>query len=250
MTAPKKYYIRFSNLEDHEKIMEFFAENPHENVCERHSDIVKNLADNGSVILVEDAATGKIVGASISYPLFVKNGNVEQQKWLEVGTTRMVLNGYPGLFDVMVGMQVLRAYLVEPPDGHFVCQMTSPMVQKMAHKLGFRPFKPSQELVETSDKTLDIQTGDSYGYENWYSGGPEMLPVLAKFMQEAIDKPVLKNPKTGEEIQLDLSKSKFFNLFKEEISDLAKRNFGDPDKADPAKSIAKNRQEWMRWYFK
>jgi hypothetical protein len=69
-------------------------------------------------------------------------------------------------------------------------------------------------------------------------------------MQAAIDKGTLENPKTGEKIQLDFSKSKFFALFKDEITDLAKRNFGDPDKPDFTKSIAKNRQDWMRWYFK
>jgi hypothetical protein len=250
MTQPKKYYIRFSKVEDHDKIMKFFAANPHENVADRHSDLIKTLADNGSVILIEDAQTGEFVGVSISYPLPVKNGTIEQEKWLEIGTTRMVLNGYPGLFDAMVAMQVLRAYLVEPPEDRFVCQMESPMVRKMADKLGFRPYTPSQELVDISDKTLDIAAGSSYGFDNWYSAGPEALPVLAKYMKDVLDKCCLENPKTGEKIQLDFSKSKFFKLFEDEIRDLASRSFGDPDKPDPAKGVAKNRQEWMRWYFK
>lgn len=250
MTAAKKYFIRFSNVSDHAKIMEFYAENPHDNVCERHSDLIKNLADNGSVILIEDAATGKFVGASISYPLFVPKEDIEQEKWLEIGTTRIVLNGYPGLFDVMIGMQVMRAFLVEPPDERFVCQMESPLVRKMADKLGFRPYTPSKELVDISDKTLDIQDGTSYGYDNWYSGGPECLPVLAKLMRDAMDKPVLEHPKTHEKIELDFSKSKFFAMFKDDIRALANKSYGDPSKPDYKKSVAKCRQEWMRFYFK
>lgn len=250
MAETKKIFVRFSNIEDFDKIMQFYVENPHDNVAGRHEDLMRALADNGSIILLEEAATGKVVGASISYPLFVKQGDVEQQKWLEIGTTRMSLNGYPGLFDVMIGMQVLRSYLVEPPEERFVAQMESTAVRKMANRLGFRPYTPSQELVDISDKTLDIEAGTSYGFENWYSGGPEMLPVLAKYMEKVLGDPQLKHPKTGDVVELDFSKSKFFKLFKEDITNLAQKSLGDPDSPDYTKSVAKHRQEWMRWYFK
>ncbi len=249
-TENRKFNIRFAKVEDHAALMQFYAENPHENVCDRHSDLVKDLADKGSVILVEEKSTGDIVGVSISYPLFVKQGEIEQEKWLEIGTTRMVLNGYAGLFDVMIGLQVLRAYLVEPPDGPFVCQMTSPMVQAMAKKLGFHAITPSDELVATSDKTLDIGTGDTYGYDNWYAAGPEMLPVMAKHLVEALEKPYLEHYKTGEKIEIDVSQSSFYTTFKDEIQKLSGRNLGDPQLADETKSIAKNRDEWMRSFFK
>src|SRR5690606_13455390 len=126
---------------------------------------------------------------SISYPLIVEKDGVSSQKWLEIGTTRMVMNGYPGLFDVMIAMQSLRAYLVEPPDERFVCQMEGAPVRQMAHKLGFRPFVPEQELVDISDSTLSAVY--SSGFQNWYQAGPEALPVLAKLMRDAIDKPFL-----------------------------------------------------------
>lgn len=244
-TENKKFNIRFAKVEDHAALMQFYAENPHENVCDRHSDLVKDLADKGSVILIEEKDTNKIVGVSISYPLYDDNG---VQKWLEIGTTRMVLNGYAGLFDIMIAMQVLRAYLVEPPDGEFVCQMTSPMVQAMARKLGFHAITPSQELVEISDRTLDIEAGDTYGYDNWYAAGPEMLPVMAKHMVEALKQPYLAHYKTGEKIEVDLSGSTFYQTFKDEIEKLAGRTMS----ADPAvsKSIAKNRDAWMKGYFK
>ncbi|MBI3441032.1 MAG: hypothetical protein HY052_04400 [Proteobacteria bacterium] len=250
MTEPKKYTLRFSTVEDHAKLMAFYAENPHDNVCERHSDLIKEMADKGSVVLVEEAATGKIVGASISYPIYVEQEGIEREKWMELGTTRMVLNGYPGLFDMMLGLQILRAYLVEPPEDRFVAQMESPMVRKMAQKLGWRPYTPSKELVEISDKTLDIAVGETYGYDNWYSGGEEMLPVVAKLLCAAIDKPCLENPKTGDKIELDISQSSFFKIFEDDIRALATKNLGDPDKQDYTKSVAKHRDAWMHRKFR
>lgn len=244
--ALSKYYVRFSNIDDHEKIMDFYRKNPHSNVSDRHEELMKTMADNGSVILIE-SDKGEIVGASISYPLMSEKDSAKQQ-WLEIGTTRMVLNGYPGLFDIMIGMQTLRAYLVEPPDDRFVCQMESPLVRKMAHRLGFRPYEPSEELVRVSDATVEAE--ETCGNENWYSAGPEALPVMAKLMRDALDKPYLENPKTGDKIQLDFSKSVFFKLFEPEIRDLANRDLGNPDTPDYSSSVSKNRKEWMHKFFK
>lgn len=244
--TPKKLFVRFSNVDDHDKIMDFYRANPHSNVSDRHEDLMKKMADNGSIILLE-SEKGEIVGASISYPLMSEK-DPSRQQWLEIGTTRIVLNGYPGMFDVMIAMQTLRAYLVEPPDDKFVCQMESPLVRKMAYKLGFRPLQPSEELVRVSDATVEAE--ETCGDENWYSAGPEALPVLAKLMRDALDKPYLENPKTGDKIKLDFSKSVFFKLFEPEIRDLADRNCGDPDKPNPAASISQNRKEWMHKFFK
>jgi hypothetical protein len=244
--TPRKYYIRFSNVDDHEKIMDFYRANPHDNVSDRHEDLMKKMADNGSIVIIE-SDKGEIVGASISYPLMSEK-DPNKQEWLEIGTTRIVLNGYPGMFDLMIGIQTLRAYLVEPPDDRFVCQMESPLVRKMAHKLGFRPLEPSDELVRVSDATVDAT--ETCGKENWYSAGPEALPVMAKLMRDALDKPYIENPRTGDKIVLDFSKSKFFQMFEPEIRDLATRDCGDPDKPNPKASISANRKEWMHKFFK
>lgn len=244
---PKKYYVRFSSLEDMPRINEFYKENPHKNVCERNTDLMERLADNGAITIIEDES-GKIVGASISYPLVVEKDGMEEYKWSEIGTTRMSLNGFPGLFNVMIAMQSLRAYLVEPPEEKFVCQMEGAPVRAMAAKLGFRPFTPTQQIIDISDATLSAVT--SSGSENWYQAGPEALPVMAKLMRDAIDKPYLENPKTGERIVLDFSKSRFFRLFEEEIRNLADRDFGSVDAPKEDNGLAKNRQAWMRWYFK
>lgn len=243
-TPAKKHFVRFSREDDFAALMDFYKANPHKNVCDRNLALLRELVTNGSVTLIQ-AEDGEIIASSISYPLQDANGT---QKWLEIGTTRIVKNGYPGLFDVMIAMQVMRAFLVEPPEERYVCQMESPAVRKLAHHMGFRPFVPSQELVDVSDFT--VHAAESAGFDNWYSAGPEALPMVAQRLQEAISKPYLTHLKSGEKMELDFSKSKFFALFKEEFADLAKRNMGDLENPDYTASVASTRQKWMRWYFR
>ena len=244
-TEAKKYFVRYSSSDDFDRLMDFYRANPHKNVDERNESLMRELVENGSVTLIQSEETGEVVAASISYPL---NGDDGSQKWLEIGTTRSILNGYPGLFDVMIGMQVMRALLVEPPNERFVCQMESPAVRKMADNLGFRPYVPSEELVRSSDTTLNAD--ETCGFEKWYSAGPEALPVVAQRMMEAIDKKYLTHLKSGQNIELDFSKSKFFAMFKDEIKQLASRNLGNHDQPDYTASIAKTRETWMKSFFK
>src|SRR5476651_2251495 len=109
--APKKYFIRFSKTEDFDNISDFYDLNGHKNVLKRQTDLMKQLTEDGAVVIVEDDK-GKIVAASITYAHKAtgKDG-VERIEWQELGTTRCVLNGYPGLFDAMITMQTLRAFL-------------------------------------------------------------------------------------------------------------------------------------------
>lgn len=242
----KKYFVRYSSSDDFDRLMAFYKANPHKNVDERNESLMRKLVENGSVTLIQSAETGEVVAASISYPL---DGDDGSQKWLEIGTTRSILNGYPGLFDVMIGMQVMRAFLVEPPGDRFVCQMESQAVRNMADNLGFRPFVPSEELVRSSDTTLNAD--ETCGFEKWYSAGPEALPVVAQRMMEAINKPFLTHVKPDRPgIELDFSKSKFFAIFKDEIQALAKRDLGNYDQPDYSASIAKTRETWMKSFFK
>ncbi len=250
---PKKYYVRFSNIDDHDKIMEFYQDYAHKNVFPRDESLIRQLADDGAITIIEDEQ-GKLVASTISYPYVSQDASgMGATKWTEVGTTRMVLNGYPGLFDVMITMQVLRAYLVEPPEALFIAQMDTTPVQNMAKKLGWRSWdeqKVPQELLDMKAHMLD-PSGNRKSYpQNWFTAGPEALPVMAQLMCDAIDKPFLENQKTGEKISLDFSKSKFFALFEDEFRNLAERDLGNPDTPDADASIAKNRQKWMRWYFK
>jgi hypothetical protein len=202
-------------------------------------------------VIIEDEK-GTIVAASITYPHKEKDSSgVEHVKWQEVGTTRIALNGYPGLFDAMITMQVLRAFLVEPPEDRFVAQMFTDPVQKMAGKLGWRRLDEqavSPHLVGSKEKM--VPPGTSVGTVNWFHMGTEALPVMAAWMVKTLENPVLENRKTGEKIQLDFSKSTFFNMFEEEIRHLAKRDFGSPDTPDMKKGVQQSRDKWLKKFFR
>jgi hypothetical protein len=194
---------------------------------------------------------GKIVAASITYPHRITGPDgVERTKWQEVGSTRITLNGYAGLFDTLVSMQVVRAFLVEPPEDRFVAQMHTVPVQKMAAKLGWRVFEAKDELIDLKFGTLDPCDLQLASRENWYAGGVEMLPVMAAKMKDVLGKPFLEHAKTGEKIELDFSKSNFFTMFGECIRALADEDYGNPDTPDPKLGVSKRRKDWMRSYFK
>lgn len=248
---PQKYFVRFSRPEDEKKIFDFYNLNAHQNVLQREVDLMKSLIEDGAVVLVEDAQ-GKIVASSITYPHKDKDANgVEHVKWQEIGTTRIALNGYPGVFDAMVTMQVLRAFLVEPPQERFVAQMFTDPVQKMAGKLGWRRLDQAgvpQGLVGSKEKM--VPSGTTVGTVNWFHLGVEALPVMANWMVKTLENPVLENRKTGEKIELDFTKSSFFNMFEQEIRHLAKRDFGSPDTPDMKKGVEQARNKWLKKFFR
>lgn len=248
---PQKYYVRFSKAEDEQKILEFYDLNAHHNVRKREADILKNRIEDGSVVLVEDEH-GKIVAASISYPhKTVDSEGEEHIKWQEVGSTRIALNGYPGLFDAMVTMQVLRTSLVEPPEDRLVARMHTEPVQKMAEKLGWRRFNAPEDLILLQKKSVNPNDQSAAPPDaNWFHMGIEGLPVMAKWMVETLRNPVLENRKTGEKIELDFTRSSFFNMFEQEIRHLAKRDFGTPDAPDMNKGLEKSRNKWLKNFFR
>lgn len=253
MTQPSKnpkYFVRFSQPADEKKILEFYDLNSHQNVRKREATILRERINDGAVVLIEDEK-GKIVASSITYPHKTTDSDgVEHVKWQEIGSTRIVLNGYPGLFDAMVTMQVLRSFLVEPPEDRFVAQMHTAPVQGMAHKLGWRGFTAKDELIDAKFKTLDPNDLPAASREHWYQLGMEGLPVMANWMVKALDNPVLENKKTGEKIELDFSKSTFFAMFEAEIRNLSGKNFGATDAPDMNEGVQKRRDQWLKKHFR
>lgn len=245
---PTKYFIRFSQAEDFDRIWDFYDINAHKNVLKREHDLMKQLAEDGSIVLVEDEK-GKIVAASITYSHKAKDEHgVEHVKWLELGTTRCVLNGYPGLFDAMIAMQTLRSFLVEPPENMFVAQMETTPVQNLAKKLGYREMgEPSEAMLRAKEKTVSNGHATT---NDWYVCGMEGLPIMAKWMEAAVENPILTSKKTGEQIEIDFSKSSFFNMFKDEIKNLAARDFGDVNKPDRAQNMRARRDKWLKNFFR
>jgi hypothetical protein len=246
MTDLKKYYIRFSNATDHDKLMEFYDDNTHKNVFKRDEALIKQLVENGSVTIVEDDA-GKFVAASISYPINVIDANgIERTKWIEIGTTRIVLNGYPGLFDVMTSMQVLRAFVVEPPEERMIAQMDTTPVQNMAIKMGWVPCQVPQEVLDAKTKMLSDDGSIKARPNNWFQFNVEAMPVTAQYMSQVLDNLELVNKKTGEKILVDFSRTKFIALFEKDIRDLANANLGDRNNPDLKRGMAQSRQKYLR----
>ena len=252
---PAKYFVRFSENADFDRIVNFYSENRHHNVCGRDRELLEKLTDSGSFVLLEDAK-GNIVGGTAAYPLVTTdaNGN-ERQRWTEVGSMRIVLNGFSGAFDVMSAMSVLRTFLVEPPEDRFLADIGHPAVQKMAEKLGWRPFTATPEIVDLSNKTTwldqDIKPPEGSGYSpKWYQAGLESFPVMARFMISVMDNPVLTNKKTGEQIEIDFSKTSFLKMFEPEIRDLATRDLGSVEQPAEQQNMAKARTRWMQKFFK
>lgn len=254
---PTRYYIRFSESADYENISRFYNENRHHNVRARDQELMRNLAANGSVVLLEDEK-GKLVGTTVSYPLVSTDANgQEHQKWSEIGSVRFILNGYPGIFDVMAGMSMLRTFLVEPPEDRFVAKIGHPAVQKMSERIGWREFTPDPLAVELAAKTKRMEDDvaappDSGSNPKWYQAGLESLPITAKFMASVMDNPVLTNKKTGEQVIIDFSRSPLATIMTPTIRNLASKDLGPVDQPDtsPERGLAKARDRWMRKFFR
>lgn len=239
-----KYYVRFAEQSDIDRIVDFYSGNKHHNVRERDRVVMEKLAKTGSITFIEDEG-GKIVASSITYPLKADNDGAEKQKWLEIGTTRIVMNGYPGFFDVLVSTQVLRAMLVEPPEDCFVAHMEHQVIQDKACKLGWRKFSPSEELKDVSNRTIDKKDLPDRS-DNWYHYRAEGLPVTAKYLVDVMKNPVLKHAKTGEEIEVSFERVKNLMLFKNAVEELAEQDYGSMDKPDTSRGMREHRDKWLK----
>lgn len=250
MTELKRYYIRFAEVQDHPKIMHFYENHPHQNILKRDPKVIQDLTDKGAVILIEDEE-GNIAASSITYShtIDVSQGaySIARVKWQEIGTTQIVsANGYDGLFDTMVTMQTLHAWLVEAPEDCFVAQMCTAPLQKMAAKLGWQACTPKQGLLDSKAYMID-PTGvhPPKHAENWFCCGEEGLTIMARSMLHVLNDPVVPhrhNP--DDKIIIDFSKNRLIDLFQDEIRALAARDVS-PEKTPQRMALVKLREKIM-----
>jgi hypothetical protein len=248
-TPPQKIFVCFSKIEDLDRIMEFYDLNAHQNVRKRQRELIQKLADEGSVVFLEDEDK-KIVAASITYPYTEKNTG-SKVIWQEIGTTRIVLNGYPGLFDLMTCLQALRSHLIEPPAECFVANMLTAPVQKMAEKLGWRAFVPPQALLDAKVVYLDYTSENNHNtkppsFDNWYQLPVDSYPILARAVVAAIDNPELTHYKNGDKILLDFSKTKTIEIFAENIRKLAAMYLQSHEGERFNKAVEKTRTAFLK----
>lgn len=249
-TEPKTYYVRMARAGETDKVAAFYQDNKHHNVRERGKEILKQHIDDGSVVIIE-AEDGTIVASSVCYAHSTTEDGKETVKWVEMGSTRIAgLNGFPGVFDIMSTTQILRSYLVEPPEDCFVAHMEHAPIQGIADRLGWRRLNDVPDgLLKSSDQTINAEDAKDRS-KDWFRLGVEGLPVMAKYMMDALNKPTLTNKKTGEEIKISFERSTFFKTFKTNIENLAQRNYGSVDTPDLNQGVRQHRDTWLKRRFR
>lgn len=234
--SAKKLFVRFSTQQDEQKVFEFYANNQHTFVFQRDAEVWKERIASGAVTMIEDEA-GKIVAASISYPILKKDahGN-DVHAWTEIGSTRVALEGL-GLFNPLVSAQILRAFLLEPPSESFVLEIVlgNNHSKHVFSKIGAKPYSIPQELADQVKAT--IAPGSGQAKVEWFSIGAEAMPDLAQTLLNCQKNNLSKNKQTGEEYEIDFSRCVLMTRFSMEISDLSTK------KPPAAVSILKFKQD-------
>jgi hypothetical protein len=217
----KKLFVRFTTEADEKDVFDFYAENSHAFVFKREAEVWKERISSGAVTIIQDEA-GKIVAASISYPLLDK----DTHQWTEIGSTRVALDGL-GLFNALIGAQVLRAYFLEPPADRFALEIMedNKHSKHVFAKIGASVFEIPDALRAQVEATI---APESKGNKvEWFHLGVETIPKLAQIILDFNNNPLLKHKVSGEEYIVDFSKCVLMTHFKEQVEDAAKQNFGD-----------------------
>lgn len=245
---PEKFYVRYSSAADADKIMKFYMDNQHHNVRMRVEKMLTDRIDEGDVVLIE-SEKGEIVGASVIYPLMGKDKHGEDiVKWQEIGTLRIIKNGYFGMFNILITAQVMRTMLVEPPEERFVAKI-NPAVWPLAERIGATRWTPSQEVIDSATSTKIPVPGSGDPAENWIQVTREAMPTVAKSMVHVFENPLLKHKnykENGQQIEISFEKIDFVDKFKKEIKELASKDFGDPKNADPNQTMAAAQRRWLK----
>ena len=220
------YVLRLSRCSDFQKITDFCEEHRHHNVRRRDPAVLQERAQAGSVVLLEDAS-GNIKGMMASYPLISTGADgVPSQSWTEIGSARIVLNGYPGLFDTMMALNIMRAHLLEPPEQGMIGRVGNTAVQKRIQGMGWEEFTPGADVVALAGRTKlqdrDIAAPSVEECDpKWYRVNPEKLSLIAQTLVDAIDQPVMTRRDGTAQMTIDFGASGFIRAFEAPIRALA-----------------------------
>lgn len=227
----KKLFVRFSTSADEKAIFDFYNQNKHEFVFQRNPDVWKERISSGAVTIIHDE-DGNIVASAIAYPIMQKDARGDEvHEWSELGSTRVALDGI-GLAKVLTSAQVLRAYLLEPPNDRFVMEIVvgNSHSKHVYTKMGATPFDIPPGLLEKVKAT--VAPGSGQASVEWFQFGVELMPEFARTLLDSKKNSILTNKKTGEEYELDYSRCALIQHFDAEVKDLALKDFGDVQKPD------------------
>lgn len=240
----KKLFVRFSTSKDEQAIFDFYNQNQHEFVFQRDPDVWKERIAAGAVTIVHDE-DGNIVASAIAYPITQtdKNGN-EVHQWTELGSTRVALDGI-GLASVLTSAQIVRAYLLEPPEDRFVCEIVvgNSHSKHVYTKMGATPFDIPPGLHEKVKAT--VAPGCGQKPVEWFQFGVESMPQFAQTLLNHQKNNTLKNKKTGEEYELDYSRCVLVTQFDSEVKNLAGADFGDAKKPDLERKLGSVKKKFQ-----
>lgn len=222
----KKLFVRFSSSSDEDAIFDFYDKHQHEFVAKRDPDVWKERISSGAVTLIHDE-NGEIVASSISYPVTRKTSDGDEiHTWTEIGSTRVALDGL-GLFKTLLSAQVLRAYLLEPPEDRFALEIIhgNEHSKHVFLKVGATPFAIPQEMW---DKVISTLAPEDQGISvEWFQLGVEVIPQFAKNLLEVESNARIINKKTGEEFEIDFSRCVLLTMFRDHVEDMAGCDFGN-----------------------
>jgi hypothetical protein len=252
------FRVRFSVPTDLDRILTFQAENSHTWVLARKKEEYKERARHGAAVLVENEQK-ELVGCSLSYPLSVNDTHhCSRHIWTEMGSTRIILNGYK-LYQLMVAATAVQQFLMQPPEDRFVAEVDIPntavhrllggtVTQGKYDNLGWTPFAQVPPALPTaSTGTVDLHDGQPV---IWYQCGIEHLPHQARVVKSYIDQPVIERfnkaangeaPKLAGRIRLDFSQFQLAHLLSNYLASLAGQNLGDPANPNPAIGLLDSR---------
>ena len=161
-----------------------------------------------------------------------------------LGSTRVALDGI-GLAKVLTSAQVLRAYLLEPPNDRFVMEIVvgNDHSKHVYTKMGATPFEIPPGLHEKVKST--VAPGSGQAPVEWFQMGVEIMPEFARSLLDFQKNPVIQNKKTKEEYELDFSRCVLLGQFSAEVKDLALKDFGDIRNPDPKHGLKSFRNKFQ-----
>lgn len=222
------YVLRFTQEADVQKVMDFCAATRHAGVRARDPDVLKASVSDGSVLVLENPKGG-IEGMIAIYPLLERDEKgAERQRWAELGSVRILLNGFPGLFETMIAMSVLRAHFMEPPDEAIIARVGHPSVQQRMAAMGWVSSSPDPQAVVLAARTkryeddLPQTAAPAVQSPVWMKVDPEAYSVMAGQLCRMIDDPVLTRADGKMRIGIDFSLEGGSFLFHDHLRALAR----------------------------
>lgn len=228
------YVLRFTEVADFQKVMDFCAATRHASVRSREPEVLKASVAGGAVLVLENPKGG-IEGMIAAYPLVSKDeGGREVQKWAEVGSVRILLNGFPGLFETMTAMSVLRAHMLEPPGEAIISRVGHSSLQRRMVAMGWREIEIDPEAAKLSARTkryeddLPPVAGTAPLTPKWLAADPAQYPAMARQVCRLLDQPVLERADGKTRIGIDFSAAGFVRQFEGALRALAAQGGGMP----------------------